>query len=143
MLPKTPLWTLFLEISSSKNIDLSRLQPFPLAPVSIALWMIRYHHMQILSLKTFCRRISQRFRLTESELYICFHISPNTLVGERSIIPLQSLGWSNVLLLSRFLTLCYLAFKRKMERNEGQVVLEVKRLSLQVREVCVGKVING
>ncbi len=75
------------------------------APVSIALWKIRYHRMQILSFKTFCRWISQRFRLRESELYICFHILPNTLVGERSITPLQSFG-SVFLLLSecRFLT---------------------------------------
>lgn len=81
--------TMFLQISSSKNIDLSRLQPFPLAPVSITLWMICYHRMQILSFKTLCRRISQRFCLTEGELYICFHILPNTLVGERSITPFK------------------------------------------------------
>lgn len=46
------------------------------APVSITLWTIHYHHMQILSFKTFCRQISQRFRLTESELF-CFYILPD------------------------------------------------------------------
>lgn len=57
------------------------------APVSIRLWTICYHHMQILSFKTFCCQISQRFRLAESELYSCFHILPDTFVGELNITP--------------------------------------------------------
>lgn len=61
----------------------------PPAPVSITRWMIRDHHMQILSFKTFYRQISQRFRLTESELYICFYIIPNTSVAKQSITPLS------------------------------------------------------
>lgn len=64
-----------------------------------------YRHMQILSFKTFCRRMSQRFRSAGSELYICFHIIQNALVGgvgvdwyegRRDIAPLKSLRWNNV-----------------------------------------------
>lgn len=68
VLPKTALWTLYLQISSSKNIDLSQLLLCQYDFGRFAITTCKYYPYP----KTFCCQISQRFCLAESELYSCF-----------------------------------------------------------------------